>query len=228
MRRVLGNAVAALCVSTMCGVLPRVLHAEGVSATWQPTAAGTYSWNDVANWNTERPPTNSDDAVNLNIETEGPQTIQLTGNTWLGTISGRADQTIASPERSTFSRTFWQIHIANPSNFAGTWQSGDSGALWYVQPTADFTPSFATFETTLRPAVNASTGCVRFGTLTGGGMLYLFGGADTKVDDVALDSRGRTRLGIPVNSTLTLGMASAFPSNAVAGSRLKRTDRPWG
>lgn len=213
--------VATLCVSTLCGVLPLSLQAEGVSATWKPTAAGTYSWNDAANWNTERPPTNGEDVVNLNIATEGPQTIWLTHHSTLGTISGRADQTISSPDRSGYARAFWNVSVANPNDFAGTWRSGDSGALWYAYPSADYTPYFATFETLMRPALRATTGCVRFGTLTGAGMLYLFGSANTQVDDVALDSRGRTRLAIPANTTLTLGMASAFPSNAVAGAYVR-------
>ena len=214
------NTVVLYAVALL-GAMSEPAFAEGVTATWRPTAAGTYSWNDAANWDADRIPTNSADVVHLDIDTEGAQTIQLVGATSLGTVIGRADQTISSPPRTTFGRTFRNIHVANPNGFAGQWTSGDSGALWFPSPTEDFTPLFASFESKMRPAMSANSGWVRFGTLTGGGMLYIYGHLNAQVDDVALDTRGRTRLHIPDGSTLSLAMASRFPSNAVAGAYVR-------
>jgi hypothetical protein len=212
---------ALLCTAALLGVAVESACAQGVTATWQQTAAGTYSWHDVANWDAERLPTNSADIVHLDIETDGAQTIRLAQATDIGTVFGHADQTISSPMRSGPYRAFKSINVANPNEFAGQWTSGDSGALWNVTPTADFTPMFASFDAKMRPAMYASSGCVRFGTITGGGMLFVHGGGNAQVDDVALVTRGRTRLRVPDGTTLSLGMASTFPSNAVTGAYVR-------
>ena len=100
---------------------------EPVTANWLPTAAGTYTLTDGANWDTGVAPTNGIDIANLAPgEIEGAQNIDLPAissiSSWnLGTVTGASNQTIRTPGRHTNGMTIRYLTIANPNGFRGTW-----------------------------------------------------------------------------------------------------------
>ena len=95
--RVWWMITAALCAVAAYG--------EGsVTANWLPTAAGTYTLTDGANWDTGVAPTNGIDIANFAPGAiDGAQVIAFTNivnyNTWdLSTVIGASNQTIRTPD----------------------------------------------------------------------------------------------------------------------------------
>jgi autotransporter-associated beta strand protein len=70
----------------MAGVLAPTLLLAG-NATWKQTAAGSYSWNDTANWNPASIPNATNDVANMGVGLAGPQTINLNIPVTLGELT---------------------------------------------------------------------------------------------------------------------------------------------
>ena len=73
---------------------PAVLSAG--TATWKQTAAGTYSWNDTANWNPATIPNATNDVANMGVSLAGSQTINLNIPVTLGKLTLGGNTTTAN------------------------------------------------------------------------------------------------------------------------------------
>jgi autotransporter-associated beta strand protein len=80
----MSNAFAGLMVAALL-LAPAILSAG--TATWKQTAAGTYSWNDTANWNPATIPNATNDVANMGVALAGAQTINLNIPVTLGNLT---------------------------------------------------------------------------------------------------------------------------------------------
>ena len=104
---------------------------EPVTANWLPTAAGTYTLTDGANWDTGVAPTNGVDIANFAPGAiDGAQNIDFPSianyNTWdMSTVIGASNQTIRTPIRHSNGTAIRYLRVGNPNGFLGTWALGD-------------------------------------------------------------------------------------------------------
>ena len=139
-KNVFGMIAAALCAAAA--------HGDGpVTANWLPTAAGTYTLTDGANWDTGVAPTNGIDIANFAPGAiDGAQNIDLPATSaisswYLGTVTGASNQTIRTPARHSNGTAIRYLTVANPNGFRGTWALKDAHTRLYLIPTNSLMPS---------------------------------------------------------------------------------------
>ncbi len=197
----------------------------GVTAAWVPTAAGTYSITNLANWSgTDRIPTNAADTVHFApgpAAIEGAQTIQFptvktSRHVWdLGTFDGAANQVLCGGLGNTANNSAI-IRLGNPNGFPGSYETQDFNTTWRVSATEAFTPFLASVKTARGPIVEVEgSGTARIGRLDGGEVLQKAGTGDLAIDDVTSVAATRIRTN---GGTLTVALApsEAAPTLPVA------------
>ena len=169
--RVWWMITAALCAVAAYG--------EGsVTANWLPTAAGTYTLTDGANWDTGVAPTNGIDIANFAPGAiDGAQNIDLPATSaisswYLGTVTGASNQTIRTPKRHYNGTTIRYLTVGNPNGFQGTWALQDLHARLNLTPTNGLVPTLATLDCYHAPLVLNGPGTSVVERLTGGGLLH--------------------------------------------------------
>ena len=203
---------------------------EPVTANWLPTAAGTYTLTDGANWDTGVAPTNGIDIANLAPgEIEGAQNIDLPAissiSSWnLGTVTGASNQTIRTPGRHTNGMTVRYLTIANPNGFRGTWALKDAHARLYLIPTNSLVPSLATLDCSYAPMVTTYPGTSVVERLTGGGLVHKAANNNDvqpnnvlQIKGVAPFTQAKTRIRMANHTVVSLdyeGVATNLPVTA--------------
>ena len=203
---------------------------EPVTANWLPTAAGTYTLTDGANWDTGVAPTNGIDIANLAPgEIEGAQNIDLPAissiSSWnLGTVTGASNQTIRTPGRHTNGMTIRYLTIANPNGFRGTWALKDAHARLYLIPTNSLVPSLATLDCSYAPMVTTYPGTSVVERLTGGGLVHKAANNNDvqpnnvlQIKGVAPFTQAKTRIRMANHTVVSLdyeGVATNLPVTA--------------
>ena len=209
--------VASLAVA-LCAAF--VAYGDGpVTANWLPTAAGTYTLTDGANWDTGVAPTNGIDIANFAPGAiDGAQIIAFPGianyNTWnMSTVTGSSNQTIRTPTRNYNGTTIRYMHLDNPNGFRGTWAMGDVHTQIVLSPTDGFVPSLATLDCSNSPLLVPRAGTSVVERLVGGGLLHKSGTSPTSATSVsftrvkAVDplTQAKTRIRMGFNySTISL------------------------
>ena len=164
---------------------------EPVTANWLPTAAGTYTLTDGANWDTGVAPTNGIDIANFAPGAiDGAQIIAFPGianyNTWnMSTVTGSSNQTIRTPTRNYNGTTIRYMHLDNPNGCRGTWAMGDVHTQIVLSPTDGFVPSLATLDCSNSPLLVPRAGRSVVERLVGGGLLHKSGTSPTSATSVS-------------------------------------------
>lgn len=232
--RVCVMVAAALCAAAAYGDGP-------VTANWLPTAAGTYTLTDGANWDTGVAPTNGVDIANFAPGAiDGAQNIDFPSianyNTWdLSTVIGASNQTIRTPIRHSNGTAIRYMRLANPNGFRGTWVLGDVHTQIILTPTNGFVPTLATLDCSNSPLLIPKAGTSVVERLVGGGLLHKSGSAPTSATSVSLtrvkavdpftQSKTRIRMGFnyseisldydgpPTNLPVTAGIYVRFDAS---------------
>ena len=222
-KNVFGMIAAALCAAAA--------HGDGpVTANWLPTAAGTYTLTDGANWDTGVAPTNGTDIANFAPGAiDGAQNIDLPATSaisswYLGTVTGASNQTIRTPARHSNGTTIRYLTVANPNGFRGTWALRDAHTRLYLIPTNSLVPSLATLDCYYAPLVITHPGTSVVERLTGGGLVHK--GANNneyqpnnvlRIKGVAPFTQAKTRIRMANHSVVSLdyeGVATNLPVTA--------------
>ena len=203
---------------------------EPVTANWLPTASGTYTLTDGANWDTGVAPTNGVDIANFAPGAiDGAQNIDLPAissiSSWnLGTVTGASNQTIRTPGRHTNGMTVRYLTIANPNGFRGTWALKDAHARLYLIPTNSLVPSLATLDCSYAPMVTTYPGTSVVERLTGGGLVHKAANNNDvqpnnvlQIKGVAPFTQAKTRIRMANHTVVSLdyeGVATNLPVTA--------------
>lgn len=185
----------------------------GVTANWVPTAAGTYSITNEANWaGTDRIPTNAADTIHFAPDPSalaGTQTIffpslKTRDYVWnLGTFDGAANQILCGSGRDSSATRYSVVRLGNPNGFPGSYETVDFSTTWRVSATEDFTPFLANVKASKGPVVEVGgSGTARIGRLYGGELLQKAGTGNLTIDDVESITATRIRMN---GGTLTMG-----------------------
>ena len=232
-------SVWAMIAAALCAV---AAHGDGpVTANWLPTAAGTYTLTDGANWDTGVAPTNGVDIANFAPGAiDGAQNIDFPSianyNTWdLSTVIGASNQTICTPARHSNGTAIRYLRVGNPNGFRGTWALGDVHTQIILTPTNGFVPTLATLDCSNSPLLIPKAGTSVVERLVGGGLLHKSGSAPTSATSVSLtrvkavdpftQSKTRIRIGFnysevsldydgpPTNLPVTAGIYVRFDAS---------------
>ncbi len=203
---------------------------EPVTANWLPTAAGTYTLTDGANWDTGVAPTNGIDIANFAPGAiEGAQNIDLPAissiSSWnLGTVTGASNQTIRTPGRHSNGTAIRYLTVANPNGFRGTWALKDAHARLYLIPTNSLVPSLATLDCFYAPMVTTYPGTSVVERLTGGGLVHKAANNNDvqsnnvlQIKGVAPFTQAKTRIRMANHTVVSLdyeGVATNLPVTA--------------
>ena len=203
---------------------------EPVTANWLPTAAGTYTLTDGANWDTGVAPTNGVDIANFAPGAiDGAQNIDLPATSaisswYLGTVTGASNQTIRTPARHSNGTAIRYLTVANPNGFRGTWSLSDAHTRLYMIPTNSLVPSLATLDCYYAPLVITHPGTSVVERLTGGGLVHK--GANNneyqpnnvlRIKGVAPFTQAKTRIRMANHSAVSLdyeGVSTNLPVTA--------------
>ena len=190
-----------------------------MTANWLPTAAGTYTLTDGANWDTGVAPTNGTDVANFAPGAiDGAQEIKFPAikdfNYWaMSTVTGSSNQTIRMPGRHYNGMSSRTLDVANPNVFRGTWATGDSHTQIRLTPEDGFVPSLATLDCSYSPLFVPRAGTSVVERLVGGGLFHKSATGPTSATSVSLTrikavdplAQAKTRIRMGFNySTISL------------------------
>lgn len=198
--------------------------AEGLTADWLPTAAGTYDWWDAANWSGGAAPTNRDDVARFDATAiDGAQTIAMPGiyctSIAFGVVSGHENQTIRSFERRYNGTSTRNMTVVNPNGFKGVWDQADSRANWIAEPSEDFVPVFQNVLGTYMPQFTVASNRAEIGRVVGGDGLMKRGDGVLAVRGIDPVERPSIRIQATAG-TLELALEDEIPDAVVPGAYL--------
>ena len=192
--------------TAICALFAALAATLANGANWLPTAKGTYTLTDGANWDTGVAPTNSGEVANFAPgEIAGPQTISFPSDSQLttmrlGTVQGASNQTIKLAARPSNAQVNRHLYVNDPTAFRGTWAAQDVQSRIYLTPAAGVVPSLACLDAAFSPLLYCYRGTSVVENVTGGGTIFKIGDENNpllKIDgvDPMFAARTSVRLG---------------------------------